>query len=668
MYKFKENYEEISKKQNKIAASTILLISSFFIISYLIIIMLLTSTREVNYYDITTFIRMFSVILSGVAISSCIICYMSTNKEEVFIISLMYMVFFIDIFMGNFDSMELSNSVIDINRYITVTTSLIRISILMILFFPFKKIRKIIVNNKLKSSLFIILLSITLGILRIENILIGNFTLDKFIMYNLFLIVVYIIFSTRFIIKSIQQRDYIYIVISTSIIFFAIKGVYAIAGAINPSIHIKLVSLSITYMGFLIFIGGIFAELAFSIKRNKELENEIKIFYNLVDDSKYSCILIYDENNKLKYANKTVKEYLFNRVKVDDEEVDKVINVYTNEMNLEFREDIEKTIRIKGSWKGNVTIESKDITLNCFVQQIGTYDDKFNKVIIFRDISHRVRSEKNLIEYEKMKNHENIKNEFFANISHELRTPLNIFYSTVQLLDIKSKDTSINFNEVYSNHKQCLKINCQRMLRLINNIVDITKIDVGFTKPKFENCDIVRLVEEITLSVINYANPKDITIIFDTEIEEKIVKCDIAMIERVMLNLLSNAIKFTKPNGNILVSMYCDEKWTHISVKDDGIGIPIEIQGVIFERFIQGDKSLTRLNEGSGIGLSIVKSIVELNEGEIYLDSDEDNGTEFEILLPNKVLNGEEISSETLYEIDMQKIELELSDIYKLYE
>ena len=270
-----------------------------------------------------------------------------------------------------------------------------------------------------------------------------------------------------------------------------------------------------------------------------------------------------------------------------------------------------------------------------------------------------------MIEDEKMKKRWAVKNEFFANISHELRTPLNIFYSTLQLLDLKNNDMSICFREVYGNHKQCLEINCKRMLRLINNIVDITKIDVGFTQAKFVNCDIVRAIEDITLSVINYAENKNINIVFDTEIEEHIIKCDLSMIERAMLNLLSNAIKFTKENGNIAVNLYKDEQWVHILVKDDGIGIPIDIQDMIFERFVQVDKSLTRLNEGSGIGLSIVKSIVELNKGEIYLDSDGENGTEFEILLPNEKL--EDYEYDNNYKVNLEKIELEFSDIYELY-
>ena len=206
------------------------------------------------------------------------------------------------------------------------------------------------------------------------------------------------------------------------------------------------------------------------------------------------------------------------------------------------------------------------------------------------------------------------------------------------------------------------------MLRLINNMVDITKIDVGYTKPNMKNCDIVRLIEEITMSVVIYAKQKGINIVFDTDEEENIIKCDPEMIERAILNLVSNAIKFTKPNGNIFVNIHINKEWVQIIVKDDGVGIPIHMQDLIFERFVQADKSLTRMNEGSGIGLSIVKAMVELNEGEIYLESDGENGAEFEILLPNKKLLGDIIEDETKdYKVDVQKIELELSDIYELY-
>ena len=652
------------KVQNNL--STLIIIALTLIISILYIskLFMILKIENLQKLNVIPFIRLFNLILSGLAIGSCIMCYTSTKKEELFIISLMYVVFFVDISIGNLDNMSLTNSTKYVDGYITICTSLLRISILAISIIPFKKIKGIIMSNKISSMLIVAMISIFIGTLESKNLIFANKE-NYFIPYNIFLIISYLVVSTTYLIKSIRQKEYIYSVISSSIFLFGVKAYYAIVGAINPMAVIKLTSISITYMAFIIFMGGLFLELILSIKRNKELENKLTVFYQIVNENKYSCIVLYDEDGNIKFANKTVKNLIFKTPYREDKKVESVIINKMKEVDENLILEIKNSIRKYRTWKGNIYIPSLDMTVECSIQNIYTQFKENNYAIIFKDISAKLRSQKYLIEYEKMKKHEEVKNEFFANISHELRTPLNIFYSTLQLLDIKSNDMSVDFRQVYENNKQYLKINCKRMLRLINNIIDITKIDVGFTKAKFTNCDIVRVVEDITLSVINYANNKNINIVFDTEVEEHIIKCDSSMIERAILNLLSNAIKFTKENGNIFVNLYKDKNWVHIIVKDDGIGIPISIQNIIFERFVQGDKSLTRLNEGSGIGLSIVKSIVELNNGEIYLYSDEENGTEFEILLPNEKLEGDEY--EYNHEIDIDKIELEFSDIYELH-
>ena len=652
------------KVQNNLSTLIIIALTLIISILYLSKLFMILKIENLQKLNVISFIRLFNLILSGLAIGSCIMCYTSTKKEELFIISLMYVVFFVDISLGNLDNMNLENATKYVDGYITIGTSIIRISILAISIIPFKKIKGIIMSNKISSMLIVAMISIFIGTLESKNLIFSNKE-NYFIAYNIFLITSYLVVSIIYLEKSISQKEYIYSVISSSIFLFGVKAYYAIVGAINPMAVIKLTSISITYMAFIIFMGGLFLELILSIKRNKELENKLTVFYQIVNENKYSCIVLYDEDGNIKFANKTVKNLIFKTPYREDKKVESVIINKMKEVDENLILEIKNSIRKYRTWKGNIYIPSLDMTVECSIQNIYTQFKENNYAIIFKDISAKLRSQKYLIEYEKMKKHEEVKNEFFANISHELRTPLNIFYSTLQLLDIKSNDMSVDFRQVYENNKQYLKINCKRMLRLINNIIDITKIDVGFTKAKFTNCDIVRVVEDITLSVINYANNKNINIVFDTEVEEHIIKCDSSMIERAILNLLSNAIKFTKENGNIFVNLYKDENWVHIIVKDDGIGIPISIQDIIFERFVQGDKSLTRLNEGSGIGLSIVKSIVELNNGEIYLDSDEENGTEFEILLPNEKLEGDEY--EYNHEIDIDKIELEFSDIYELH-
>ncbi|MDF2547426.1 MAG: hypothetical protein K0R93_2324 [Anaerosolibacter sp.] len=269
----------------------------------------------------------------------------------------------------------------------------------------------------------------------------------------------------------------------------------------------------------------------------------------------------------------------------------------------------------------------------------------------------------------KVLEYDRLKTEFFSNISHELKTPLNIILSATQLI-----------NTQFCQHKYCVhreklhkyvnmsRQNSYRLLRLINNLIDITKLDTGFMKMNLRNHNIVGIVEDIVLSVASYIESKGIELIFDTDIEEKIMACDAEKIERVILNILSNAIKFTGSDGNIFVDVYDQGEIILISVKDTGIGIPEDKKDVIFDRFRQVDATLTRKREGSGIGLSLVKSIVELHEGTITVESILGEGSQFLIKLPVKTIENEEDFSNSeaaaARETNIETIHLEFSDIY----
>ncbi len=257
-----------------------------------------------------------------------------------------------------------------------------------------------------------------------------------------------------------------------------------------------------------------------------------------------------------------------------------------------------------------------------------------------------------------------LKNEFFANVSHELRTPLNVIMGVLHLLTLYNGEDGIS-------HESCLKYikmmkqNCYRLLRLINNLIDITKIDAGFFDIKLGKYDIVKIIEDITLSIADYIESNGLTLEFDTDIEEKVIACDPNQMERIILNLLANSIKFTNPGGKINVIMEAKRDPVKVIIKDTGIGIPEDQIESIFERFRQVKHSFSRECEGSGIGLSLVKALIEMHGGSINVSSEKDKGTEFIISIPSnedKVITEEGRSIKNEGNID--RIRVEFSDIY----
>lgn len=315
---------------------------------------------------------------------------------------------------------------------------------------------------------------------------------------------------------------------------------------------------------------------------------------------------------------------------------------------------------------------NKMLTLIAYtILLIGLYIEVIRKIEESISLNNKVSGFDELkIKYKEIKEIEKAKSQFFANLSHEIKTPINIIYSCIQLLDINKKNGKKSLSDAYNKYEHTLKQNCYRLLRLVNNLVDMTKIDSGYMKLIFINCEIVSLVEDITLSIVPYVESKNINIVFDTYIEELKIRCDPESMERVILNLLSNAIKFTDNNGNISVFIEADEKYVFIRVKDDGIGISEDIREEIFNRFVQEDKSFNRKKEGSGIGLALVKSLVELHDGEVYLEK-VSKGSEFVVKLPNIKIDEELDVYNKVMDAEskplVQKINIEFSDIYELY-
>lgn len=264
---------------------------------------------------------------------------------------------------------------------------------------------------------------------------------------------------------------------------------------------------------------------------------------------------------------------------------------------------------------------------------------------------------------------ESLKSEFFANLSHEFKTPLNIILSTVQLvmnyIEVNNEYPDYNmFNKCLSNIKQ----NSYRILKIANNLIDMSKIDGNFYSINMGNYNIVEVVENIVQSLAEYMKDNKRNIIFDTIEEEIITACDPDQIERIILNVLSNAMKFTSHGGNIYVDMEVNDRCNKVIIKisNDGEKINFEDRLRIFERFTQSESLLTRRTEGTGIGLTLVKSLVKLHNGEVYVNTEFEEGTQFCIELPIRKMKNFKNNNvrEKSIVSKVEKFNIEFSDIY----
>jgi len=229
---------------------------------------------------------------------------------------------------------------------------------------------------------------------------------------------------------------------------------------------------------------------------------------------------------------------------------------------------------------------------------------------------------------------EKYKNNYFVNLSHELRTPLNVILSIEQLIKSLIKSGIQIENDKMEEYMNTLGGNSKRLLNLINNIIDTSKIDSGSYRLNIEEVDIVSLVEDTALSMVELAKSKNIDLIVDPEIEELTIRCDKLDIERCIVNLIGNAIKFTESEGNIIVTISELDDKVKISVKDTGVGIEEKYHKSIFDRFGQVYNRSSEEFGGSGLGLTLTKNLINLHGGDIRVVSEIGEGSEFIIILP----------------------------------
>ncbi|NEQ32853.1 MAG: response regulator [Leptolyngbya sp. SIO4C5] len=253
-----------------------------------------------------------------------------------------------------------------------------------------------------------------------------------------------------------------------------------------------------------------------------------------------------------------------------------------------------------------------------------------------------------------------LKTEFFQNISHEFRTPLTLTIGPLEAAIAQGQGLS------YEQSQITLR-NGRRLLRLVNQLLDLQRLDAGQMQPTFRPCELVPFIGRVVEAFRPYCDRKAIELLTDLPAARSILYLDLEKFDKVIYNLLSNAMKFTPAGGRIIVRLIAEPQQVVLQIEDTGIGILADQIPYLFERFRQADGSASRQSEGTGLGLAIAKELVELHGGQIAVSSKYGEGTIFSVQLP---VGTEHLPPHRLLkdaaDFDIQRAAVELADIEAL--
>ncbi|RDY24818.1 sensor histidine kinase [Romboutsia maritimum] len=375
-----------------------------------------------------------------------------------------------------------------------------------------------------------------------------------------------------------------------------------------------------------------------------ELEESEKTYKVLLQALPEGMVVIDKKTKNHTYMNKAMIK-LLKKIGVDS--LNEIVKKYV--ASREFGKFKKFSVGTNGNIDISVAIIDRKEEEN-FLVVARLLEDKYNAKKMAEKLS--VMEEKN-----------KFKTEFLSLIARDLKKPINTIFNVNNILD---NDKEIYNSKYVNNYTRLVKQNSYRLKRLLNNIDEIMSIENEKYDMNFKKYDIVSLVEDIVNLSKVYTEEKGLEILFSSNVKTKILIIDKDKIEKIILNLLSNAIKFTDSGGKIYVYIDAKEEKVCVCVQDTGVGIPEDKKDFIFEKFEQLDRTLSRGAEGTGVGLSLVKKLAELNDAKIKVSSKLGEGSKFELVFKNNVASNlialntnSEITS-----IDREKVDIEFSDIY----
>lgn len=327
-------------------------------------------------------------------------------------------------------------------------------------------------------------------------------------------------------------------------------------------------------------------------------------------------IIVTDMNNNIILVNEAA-EKIFN-IKEQDVLDRQFLEGINNPKIFDSIQEVLKNKNLKSSLKQiEISLASNNKKMYCkvYVSSISKNNENIGVITLLQDIT-------------KSKEIDKMKTEFIATVSHEFKTPLTSIGMSVDLL---SADKDINSNPMHKDLIRIIKEEKERMVYLIKDLLDLSKIETGKGQIKLENCKLKSILENSIEDLKNYCDEQEAEVTLENIDENLSVYADPSKISLVIKNFISNAVKYRKENvkPKILIDIIKKSNNVIVSVKDNGRGIPQDYLEKIFEKFIQVKVSNDGKIEGTGLGLSICKGIIKAHNGEIWVESTVDKGSTF---------------------------------------